>query len=140
MSLKDSSLYLTGLAHMASSYSKTMGPSYMEIGCYQTKNFKEEFSKDYSIPQNQIKIKETTESVETIIEAILGKELVEGFLYWLQMEAGEAKRVFIPEDDSSITSLLCWSEGGKTSFYFVEDVFFIECEKMTICMIIGNNE
>ena len=56
------------------------------------------------------------------------------------MEVGDYKKVLTVSENSKVLDLLSGSDGGIGGFYIVEDVYFIEFDKMIVCFIIGNDE
>ena len=52
------------------------------------------------------------------------------------MRAGEPRRILSVDNRKLLDAL---SE-GYGPFYYVEDIYFIEFEKMVICFMIGNDE
>ncbi len=142
MYLVDDSEYISGLVNMASSISKYMGCSYMDATCFKKKDFINNFSKFYKINEKEIKIHESSISLEKFIENFFGKdkELIDGLSYWITLKAGKLVKIYEQDDDCKLNDLLSNSGYGKAPFYFVEDVTIIEFEKMIIAFITGNNE
>lgn len=138
MYINNASLYVEGLANMASF---NIGCSFMKADCYELNNYIEAFSKDYKISKDIIKLNEEKTKIEDFFKEVLNldKKQTETFTYWLQKEAGPCKKIFIAENNKLYDKLSGYNK-GISGFYFVEDVYFIEFEKMVIVFIIGNNE
>ncbi len=142
MYLVNESEYISGLVNMASSISDYMGCSFMDAICFKNNNYLNNFSKFHNIKKDDIKIHEVSISLEKFIENFFGnnKKLVDGLSYWITLKTGNLVKIYEQDDDCKLNDLLSNSRYGKTPFYFVEDVIFIEFEKMTIAFITGNNE
>lgn len=142
MYLIEESEYISGLVNMASSVSNWMGVSYMDAICFKKDNYLEDFSSFHKIKKEEIKIHETNLSLEDFIKNSFGddKKLIEGLSYWITRQAGDFVKVYEQDDDSKLNELLEESKYGKTPFFFIDNVVFIELEKMTIAFITGNNE
>lgn len=142
MYLKDSSLYISGLVNMSSSVSKTISKSYLQADCFEKKNYKEAFLTMYEIPEDIFHLEEYKKSLENLLKDLLGddKNLIEGLLHWLHMEAGTVEKIYTLPDNNKVLELMGAETGGYGPFYFVEDVFFIETDRLVICLLIGNDE
>ena len=142
MYLEGSSSYVDGLVNMASSCSEYMMPSYMRAICFKKKDFKKSFCNFYKIPEKELEIIETSLTLKDFIIQSFGniKEIIEGLTHWLHIEAGDPKKILTVPNNSKVLNLLSGSDGGISGFYFVEDIYFIEFNKMVICFIIGNDE
>ena len=141
--IRYSSNYVAGLTRMASSCSRIMGPSYVDAGCYELGDYKKEFANSYKIKEEDINLIEVNKSFRQFLEDIFGNDvpgLVDGLEHWIHMEAGDSVKIWNTADDSELEEKLGGESGGRSSFYFVEDIFFIEFEKMVICFMIGNDE
>ena len=42
--------------------------------------------------------------------------------------------------NSKVLELLGAETGGYGPFYMVENVYFIECDRLVICLLLGNDE
>ncbi len=136
MYLKECSSYITGLTHMASYCSKQIGPSFVIADCFGKNNYIKEFANIYDISENSIELNISEFTLEELLKAWFGEEsIVEGLIYWIKFEAGNPKKVL--EISKESLNLL---DEGKASFYTLEDMYFVEFEKMVICFMIGNNE
>ena len=142
MYLEGYSSYIDGLVNMASSCSEYMMPSYMRAICFKKKNYKKAFCNFYKIPEKELEIIETSLTLKDFINQSFGniKEITEGLTHWLHMEVGDYKKVLTVSENSKVLDLLSGSDGGIGGFYIVEDVYFIEFDKMIVCFIIGNDE
>ncbi len=136
------SCYLTGLAHMASSLSKSIGPSFFEIDCYHLKDFPNQFLSFYNISDLSLELETTSYSFSDVCQFVLGdeKELLDSFQYWIHNELGDAEVVYQAKNHTILKDRLSRGSGGCSSFYFVEDVFFIKYKKYMLCLLVGNNE
>ena len=134
---KKISAYLTGITHMASAVNGS--PSFIEANCYKLKNFTEEFSKDYKIPKNKIKLTISNKNINDIFKNWLNnnEKLINSMLHLIKCEIGNPVKIY---EANKITDFLSRCEGGISSFYFAEEVYFIEYEKYMVCFMIGNNE
>ena len=142
MYLIEESEYISGLVNMASSISTWMGPSFMDAICFKKETYLEDFSNFHKIKIEEIKIHEINISLEEFIKNNFGndKKLIEGLSYWIPRQAGEFIKIYEQDENSRLNELLEKSKYGKTPFFFIEDVVFIEFEDMTIAFITGNNE
>lgn len=135
------SLYVTGLTNMASSLSKNIGLSYVEVDCFDKDNYKKEFSKYYEIKEDDVKLVESNLTMKDVLLAWFGKEesnITDSLLYWIERDSGKSIKVY--EYTNNLHELLSRSDGGLSEFYFVEDIYFIEFDKVIMCFILGNNE
>ena len=135
------SLYITGLTHMASSLSKNIGPSFVEVDCFDKNNFDEEFAKSYDIKKEDVKLRESKYTMKDILLSWFGKDetnITDSLLYWIEFDSGKAIKVY--EYTNNLDELLSRSEGGVSNFYFVEDIYFIEFDTVIMSFILGNNE
>jgi len=139
MYLKEESLYVSGLFHMASSCSKKIGFSYATATCFKKKNFINSFQNFYEIKE-EIKLKKINVSLDKFLTRIYGKNkgIIDGLTHWIRFDFGNTLNIY--SVNKNIIDLLSGENKGLSPFYFCEDVFFIECEKIVICMLIGNDE
>lgn len=142
MYLKDQSLYISGLVNMASSCSTKIGPSYLQADCFEKKNYQKKFLTMYEIPEDIFHLVEYNKSLEKLLIDILGnrKEMIDGLLHWIIREAGEVKMIYTVPDDSKVMQFIGAETGGYGPFYFCEDIYFIECDRFVICLMMGNDE
>ena len=136
------SSYLTGLTNMASSMSKNIGPSFIEVDCMNKKSFKEEFAKYYEISLDLVDLEEDNKSLEQVFGIWLGrndKNLVDSLLYWIRLELGKDVKVYKIKNDKLLDALSRCS-GGISMFYNVEDIYFVSFDKYMVCFSMGNNE
>lgn len=135
------SLYITGLTHMASSLSKNIGPSFVEVDCFDKDNYKKEFAKYYEIKEGDIKLVESNLTMREILLGWFGEEesnITDSLLYWIKRDSGKSLKVY--EYTNNLDELLSRSDGGVSEFYIVEDIYFIEFDEVVMCFILGNNE
>jgi len=142
MYLKNESIYLEGLVNMASSCSKRIGLSYMDAMCFPKNNYISSFSKYYDVPLEEVSFHQSNISFKKKLISILGddKKLIDGLIFWIEKEAGECKHIYELDDNSKLRILLSRSDGGCGAFYFLEDVFMVEFDKMIIYFMYGNDE
>ena len=138
MYLKNESLYVSGLVNMASF---NIGASYMQADCFKLNNYLDAFSKKYKISKDIINLKEEKISIEELFKEILNldKNQTNNFIYWLETETGKCNKIYTIEN-SEFYDKLSGEYNGISGFYFVEEAYFIEFDKMFICFMIGNNE
>ena len=138
MYLKNESLYVSGLVNMASF---NIGCSYMKADCYELNDYIDSFSKDYKVSKTIIKLKEENINIDNFFKEVLNldKKQTETLTYWLQNKTGKCNKIYTTENNKLHDKLSGYSK-GISGFYFVEDVYFIEFEKMAVVFIIGNNE
>ena len=142
MYLIEESEYISGLVNMASSISTWMGVSFMDAICFKKEKYLDNFASFHKIKKEEIKIHETDITLEEFIKNNFGedKKLIDGLSYWITRKAGELIKIYEQDDNSRINELLEKSDYGKSPFFFIENVVFIEFEEMTIAFITGNNE
>ena len=131
--------YRSGIMNMVSSVSSNVNPSYIEVECFDLKNYKQEFAKYYKIDETKIKLKKTNYDLKQMLSTWnIENDLIESILYWISLKIGKCEAVY--EMDKDLCNLLSWSEGGKSPFYIVDDAYFVEIENYMLCFILGNNE
>lgn len=137
MYLNAESSYISGLTNMASSCSTMIGPSYVEASCFGLKKYKHEFLQIYEIDEKDLLLKELNVSFNDFLTNIFGddKKLIDGLMHWIRFVAGETNKIFTIDEHCDVLNKI-----SNVPFYFLEDLFFIECEKMVICFLIGNDE
>ena len=142
MYLKDQSSYISGLVNMASSVSKTISKSYLQADCFEKKDYKSSFITMYEIPEDVFHLKEYNKSLESLLKDLLGnsKDLIEGLLHWITLEAGNINKIYTVGEDSKALQYIGAETGGYGPFYFCEDIYFIECDRFVICLMMGNDE
>lgn len=124
---------------MASSCSRKIGPSYAYATCFKKKDFVNSFKLFYNIKED-IKLKKVNISFEKLIIRIFGKNkrIVNGLSHWIHFYSGKPINIYTM--DYKIIELLGRCNKGLSPFYIVDDMYFIECEKLVICLVIGNDE
>ncbi len=123
--------YLNGLMNMASSLSKSIGPSYIIVDCYKKEEL-EKLKKDYHIK----KITPSTLSFkEKLGEWFLEERItIESILYWSERKIKEERNIYDIERED-------FEKMEKyTPFYIIDDAFILETDKYLILYILGNNE
>ena len=121
------SAYLDGLMNMASSLSKSIGPSFVSVNCYD----KEEFSKEYKIDYSLTSLSYKDKLEEWFID---DKNTIESILYWTKRYIKEIKKIY------TIKNADLDKFKKDNPLYFVEDVFIIETTNYMITFVLGNNE
>ncbi len=141
MYLKSQSSYISGLMNLASSISKTISKSYIQADCFEKKNYQKSFTTMYEIPEDVFHLKEYNKDLEKLLRELLGnnKDLIEGLLHWLSLEIGTVKKIYTVDDNKAL-SFIGGETGGYGPFYFCEDVYFIETDRLVLCLLIGNDE
>ena len=142
MYLDKSSLYISGLFNMASSMSKKIGYSYIQADCFEKKNYKKKFTEMYEIPEEDFKLEEYSNNLETLLKDLLGndKDLIEGLIHWLSISSGTVKKIYTITEDDKSREYIGAEHNGYGPFYFCEDLYFIETDRMVVCLLIGNDE
>ncbi|MBQ6497967.1 MAG: hypothetical protein IJI58_04570 [Bacilli bacterium] len=142
MYLANSSSYISGLFNLSSSVSKTIGPSYIQADCFEKKDYKKKFIEMYEIPKEEFNIEKYDNSLEQLLIDLLGnnKDLIEGLLHWLHIESGDVKEIYTVPEDSNVMNYIGSEYNGYGPFFFCEDLYFIETDRMIICLLIGNDE
>ena len=121
------SAYLDGLMNMASSLSKSIGPSFVTVNCYD----KEEFNKEYKIKYSPTSLSYKDKLEEWFID---DKKAVESIIYWTNRYVKEIKSIYIINNKD----LELFKKDNP--LYFIEDVFILETTNYLITYVIGNNE
>ncbi len=129
--------YLEGLLNMASSLSKSIGPSYIKVHGYEKNTFIEDFSKNYKIPKESIKLAETDKNLETTLLDWFYNEnnIVKSIVYWFNIEIRGEKKVYL-SDEKLVNTL----DSKRRDFYSLDDMFFVECNEYIFVFLLGNNE
>lgn len=135
------SSYLSGVMNLASSMSTWIGPSYIEVECYEKENALSNLVKDYHLPKEEYKMEEINENLKDLLKDLLGDnpKLLESVYYWITLHIGEAVKIKTPKE-RKIIDKLGNSEGGNSPFYIVDDLYLIEFQEYVVFFIIGNNE
>ena len=119
--------YLNGLMNMASSNSKYIGPSSVEVDCFK----KEEFNKYYKID-----ISPTTLTFEEQIKEWFGddKKVIESIIYWTNNKIKDDKKIYhVNDKDYELFR-------KYNPFYSIDDIFVLETKDYLITYVLGNNE
>ena len=138
MKIEEKEYYLNGIMNMASSISKNIGLSYIDVEAYNKETFNEDFCKYHKI--KEIELENLNISLTEALKEWFYEEdkLIESIIYWINYNIGKEKTIYTPE--SKIIEKLSTSNKGISKFYKVEDIFIIEYEKEIIVFILGNNE
>lgn len=130
------SSYLEGITNMASSISKSIGHSYVKVDAYNKNTFQEEFKKYYHLKED-IKLIETNKSLEsTLLDWFQNEEkIVESITYWFHLKTNAEPKVYLSEEE--LVSIL---DEKRKDFYFLDDLFFVECKNYIFVFLLGNNE
>ena len=130
------SSYLEGITNMASSISKSIGPSYVKVDGYLKETFQEDFKKYYHLKED-IKLIETSKSFETTLLDWFQDEqkIVESITYWFHLKTNEDLKVYLSEEE-----LVSTLDEKRMDFYTLDDLFFVECKNYIFVFLLGNNE
>ena len=133
--------YLSGIMNLASSLSTWIGPSYIEVECYQKEQALSNLIKEYHLPKEEYEMIEVNIAFKELLKELLGDEerLLESINYWISFYMGESIKIRRPKNRKLIDRL-GRSEGGNSPFYIVDDVYEIEFQEYMAFFIIGNNE
>lgn len=131
------SCYIEGLCNMASSMSKSIGPSYIKVNCYDKKDLKEKFTKDYKITPEDLKLTNTNQSLTTTLLDWFYDEpkIVESLTYWIDLYYRGEKKVYLADE-----KLFHKIQEKQKDFYILDDLFFMEYKDIMIVFLLGNNE
>ena len=140
--MNSKSAYLTGIMSLASSIGN-LSHSYIEVVCYEKDKVKELFLKDYHIKEKDWQWKKNSNTLKEQLKEWFYMDddyLLESIDYWIRLRLGENNQVYELTEDSNLRDLLSYSEGGRTGFYTVDDLFLVDFKDFTACFILGNNE
>lgn len=139
MNSRDIDFYLRGIMNMASSASKSIGPSYVEVECYDKDEFLEEFKKNYRVTINIEELEKTDNNLKNVIGNWFYNEekIAESIDYWFNLHLDNIENIYVPSVDT-INEI----EENKVNsyFYIIEDLIFVELKDKIIVFILGNNE
>ena len=139
MDSRDIDFYLRGIMNMASSVSKSIGPSYIEVECYDKNDFVEKFKKNYKVVINLEELEKTDNNLKKVIGNWFYNEekIAESIDYWFNLRLDQIENIYIPSVD-----IINEIENNKVNsyFYIIEDLIFIEQKDKIIVFILGNNE
>ena len=123
--------YIIGLFDMISYNLQT---SYIDI------NFIKKYDdiyKEYNISKDKQFIKrDNNKDFFKNLFCVNDKEL-DHFKYLITKELGEVKNIYEPSNE--ILDFLS-NDNSKYKFFFLEDMYVIEFEKIFVCLLIGNDE
>ena len=114
-----------------------MGPSYAEAECYEKKKYRDSFARELKIEKKYIKISKSEFNKESFFTELfrLDKEEVGKTIQKIEKEFGKIGTIY--ETD---TQKLGRYDGKVWPFFFLEALYFIETEKVMICIMVGNCE
>lgn len=128
--------YISGIVNMAS---YNMGPSQMEAVCYNKETFLEEFSKNYRIQKDKIELNEVDIDYKKRLKEMLNVDdkAISKLDYLITTTAGFHIKTFEVTEES-----FNYMDNPKNylPFFFLDDICFMEFEKMIICFMTGNFE
>ena len=127
--------YLRGLMHMASYFSKNIGPSYFEVDAFDKNTFMEDFKKQYGV---DLPLFESPKTFKEELSETFGdqeKAIVESIIYYMGFQLEEPTKVLRLKDNSLYEKI-----ERKSIFSYLEDIFFVEFEECMVCYMVGNNE
>ena len=124
---------------MASSVSKSIGPSYVEVECYDKDKFVEGFKKNYQVKINIDKLEKKDNNLKNVIGNWFYNEdnIAESIDYWFNLHLDDIQNIYVPS-----VEIINEIEENKVNsyFYIIEDLIFIELKDKIIIFILGNNE
>ncbi len=125
MKLQKQDSYVLGITRMIS---WRLMPSFMESLCFPKEGYLGSFQNFY---KRKVKLTEENISFEELMKEIIPAEKreLETFFYLLYQVSGKPEKVYSGE-----------MKGTIGPFFFLDNLYFVEFEKMTICFAIGNNE
>ena len=139
MNSRDIYFYLRGVMNIASSVSKNIGPSYIEVECYDKSEFEEEFKRNYKINIKLEELEKLNNSLEDALKIWFynEKSLIDSINYLFRLHLPEIKNIYYITEE-----LINEIRNKKVNsiFYDIEDFIFIELEDKIIIFILGNNE
>ena len=129
--------YMDGIMKIASSLSNNIGPSFIDVDCYNKKEFKKEFCKYFNISEDNFEILKTNITLENKLKEWLGdnNQLIESVIYWFNIKYN-GEKILYSLNEKIIEKL----DNRYTMFYYIEDIFIVECKKYYFVFILGNNE
>ena len=130
--------YLTGITNLASSLSKKIGRSYINVNCYEKDKFLDEFSKRYRLKKERIVLEESNDSLNDFLKSCFEDWMLESLNYYFNKDLGNEVKTYYGSKD--LISLMEGCNRGLCGFYFLDDLFFVEYDKYMICLLLGNNE
>ncbi len=138
MYLKDDSLYVSGLINMAGF---NILPSFADAFCVSRDNFVESCTSVYGFSAQNVELVDVNVQLEELFREIfnLDKKASETLVYWMTKTTGKHIKTYTSESESLYNGL-SGDAGGCSGFFFLENIYFIEFEKMVACVMIGNNE
>ena len=135
--------YLNGLCRMASACSDWIGRSEISVDCYAPADFEAAFAKDYGFPPGEIRPVPVRETLrQSLVQWLGGKQpqLTDSLCWLITSRLGDPVQVYRLENEEQIVERFGWGEGGKSRYYFTDDIFIAEFKEATVCFFLGNNE
>ena len=129
--LKEDNLYISGIVNMAS---YNLNPSYMDVDCLIDLDsaLKKYNIKNENIIINRIDINSLFKDIFNIEE-----KAINNLIYLITKEAGNINCIYeLNEEEFKKIS----NDNSKYKFFFLENFYIIEFDKMTICFMVGNDE
>lgn len=128
------SLYISGLVNMASF---NLGPSYVHAECFDLKDSVSEFAKFFKVPSKMVEFEEIDSSLSDFLIDLfsIDSKALDSLVHWLTFSCGDCTKIYTSKDNKLFDKL-----SESCPFFFLEDLFFIEFEKMAVCFLIGNDE
>jgi hypothetical protein len=123
--------YLNGLMNMASSMSKSIGPSYIIVDCYKKEHL-EQLKKDYHINKLNLSTLSFKEKIEEWF--FEDKKAIESILFWSNKKIKEERNIY------ELEKIEFEKMEKYTPFYIIDDAFILETDKYLILYVLGNNE
>ncbi len=125
--------YIKGLFDMASF---GLGYSYSKINFLPKEGYSEQFQYLYDIKQD-ISFQKIDFDLKSFAENVfqLNDEAVKTFIYFLTKQLGECSAIYTIEDGNVIDRV-----EKNSTFYIVDDIFFLVFPEVILSIVIGNNE
>ncbi len=133
--------YLSGLTHMASSAAAGIGPSYIDAVFFGPPDPLAAFSRYFGVPLRKEDLSPAEEPLETVLGQWMGdRRIAAGLLHWIGFHVGTPGQVWLLPEGSPILDAMDRDGGGKTPFFFLEDLCFTQFPDGMACFLIGNDE
>ena len=135
--------YLNGLCRMASACSEWIGCSEISADCYAPAAFAAVFAKDYGFRPEEIRLSPVGGTLrQSLVQWLGGKQpkLTDSLCWLITSRLGDPVQVYRLENEEQIVDRFGWGEGGKSRYYFMDDIFFAAFKEVTVCFFLGNNE
>lgn len=131
--LNNDSIYMDGLIKMAS---YKMAPSYSKTICFNKKDYIQAFKKTYKLQEKMV-LEEIKEPLQEFFEKLMNidKKASDALVHWITIDYGKINKIYTLKNDNAFNTVTRFSP-----FYFLENIYFLEFDKIVICIMIGNDE